>query len=190
MATPNPATWDELAVWNQAITRMGEPVLTSLEGTSTAHQVMDTNYRPIAQAALSRTSWRDATTKAVLSKLAQAPAGRYAAEWQLPNDLIKILFVYPPIRYERQGRGLLTDETSAVTLDYVRWVPEGAWPDLLREYVVNELIVKCYKGITGQKVTLEQIKERDRAERQAFADDGGQQPNFEHLPNPFVDCRG
>ncbi len=187
---PNPETFDELAVWNQVLTRMGEDPVTALTGDTVAHDVLGTNYRPIAQAALSRTSWRDATTKAALSKLTEVPAGRYAAKWQLPNDLIKILYVYPPLRYERQGQEILTDETSSIVLDYVRWVPEGDWPDHLREYVVNETLVKCVKGVTGKDPTRQQLAERDKSEREAFNDDSGQQPNFEHLPNPFIDCRG
>jgi len=187
---PTPSTFAELDIVNQALTRMGEKRISDLESdTAPRAQVMRENYQQIAERCLTKTSWRFATVKAALSKLSAVPENRWDAAWQLPTDRLKVLFVYPPGNYEIQGQRLFSNNTSAIEIDYIRYVLEGEWPAWFREYVVTELVMHTVKGITGDEPNVRQERARDRAEVDSLTQDSQQQPNFTDLPNPFIDVR-
>jgi len=189
---PTPSTFAKLDIINQALTgRMGEEKITNLENdTSKTALIMRLNYQQIAEACLTRSNWRFATKKAALTKLSAAPEARYSTAWQLPPDYLKMLYVFPPENYEIQGiKKLLSNNSSAITIDYIRYVKEGDWPPWFREFVIAQLTVKTCKGITGDDPSAEMRNDRDIARSDALFEDAQQQPNQEPLPNPFIDCR-
>lgn len=187
---PTPTSFAELDLVNQALTRMGEKRISDLATDDAPRaQVMRENYQQVKERCLTKSAWRFATVKAALSKLSAEPTNRWEAAWQLPNDRLKVLFVYPAANYEIQGQRLFTNNTSSIEIDYIRYVLEGDWPAWFREYVVTDLIMQTVKGVTGDDPTPGQEKARDRAEGDALFQDSQQQPNFTNLPNPFIDCR-
>lgn len=183
-------SWTDLEIINAIVTRQGEERISDLANDDTPRaRVMRENYQQIKEQALTLSSWRFATTKAALNKLSTAPAGRWAAAWQLPADHLKTLFIYPPERYEIQGDKIFSNNTSAIVLDYIRYLDEGEWPPWFREYVITMGIVKTVKGITGDNPTQQQTDDAHESMINALGQDAAQQPNQEPLPNPFVDCR-
>lgn len=189
MATPK--TFTDLDIVNQALVgRMGEDRISNLATDQTTRAVvMREHYDQVKEACLTRTAWRFATAKAALSKLSAAPTNRWEAAWQLPVDKLKVLFVWPPIRYEIQGQRIYSDLTSGLEIDYIRLVPEAEWPAWFRKYVIEELVQATKKGITGDAVDAADDKAHARAESEALTADAQQQPNQTELPNPFIDCR-
>lgn len=189
---PNPITFSKLEVINQALTGMGEPILSTvneLSGTAKQAVVMRAHYEAVVYFCMTRTSWRFATAKASLNKIAAPVRNRWSTAWQLPADLLKVLTTWPMSSYEIQNRQLLTDNSSRVDLDYIRLVQEAYWPAWFLRYVVAELLIRTKKGITGESPEQEDRDERTKAENDALYQDSQQQPNQVVQSNDFIDCR-
>lgn len=186
---PTPVTFAKLDIWNQVLTGLGEPLLTSLAGSSKPHQVLSQHYDATVQAAMTETSWRFATAKRALNKLSGAPTNRWAAAWNLPVDNLKVLTTWPPGNYELQNRQLLTNEQTRLEIDYIRLVEEGFWPAWFTVYVVARLVVITCKGITREDPSAEMREILKTAETKALVADAQQQPNQTIQSNEFVDCR-
>ncbi len=188
---PTPAVFIDLDIINQALTgAMGEdPIADLATDSSTAAQIMRINYVPVSESAQTASAWRFNTTKVALNKLSSAPVSRWAAAWQLPNDLLKVLTTWPPTNYEIQGTRLLSNETSTLNLDYTRKLEEALWPTWFQRYVVARLVMRTVKGITGAKATQDMIDELEAARLDANFQDAQQQPNQTMGSNAFIDAR-
>ena len=185
-----PVTFTDLMIINAALTRMGSDEISDLtEDTSKRALVMRKNYQQVKETTLTKTSWRFATVKAALNKLSDKPENKWEAGWQLPTDKLKVLFVYPPTRYEIQGTRIFANETNSLEIDYIRYVGEGEWPPWFREYTIDSLLIATVKGITGDDASTEQDDKLKDSRSDALFQDSQQQPNVEPLPNPFIDCR-
>lgn len=186
---PTPTLPTELGVINQALTALGEDVLQNTTGDEPRAIVMRQHYEPVKYFCFAMSNWRFATAKVALSKLTAAPANRWSTAWQLPNDRIKLLYTWPPSDYEIQGDQLWSNNSSAVTLDYIRLLDEPLWPAWFTRLVVAELVLRTCKGITGDDPTSAMGAEQEAALNQAYFQDAQQQPNQTALPNDFIDCR-
>lgn len=187
---PSRQTFTDLDVVNQSLGSMGEVELDNLAtDQSTAAIIMRRHYVAVKQYCLAMSNWRFATTKAALSKLSAVPTNRWAAAWQLPPDLLKLLFTWPPSRYEVQGQRLYTNETSRLEIDYIRNIEEPYWLDWFTRLVVAELTMRTCKGITGDEPSRAMTEERGAARSEAYFQDAQQQPNQTQLPNDFIDVR-
>lgn len=186
-----PLTFTDLDVINQALTGfMGEGRISDLEDDQNDKaEVMRENYEAVSEAAQVKTNWRFNTTKLALNKLSGEPENRWAAAWQLPPDMLKLITTWPPSRYEVQGRLLYSNNTSEIEIDYLRKMQEAYWPAWFLRYVVARLVIRTVRGITGEKATVEMKDELKEAREDALFQDAQQQPNQEQVPNPFVDCR-
>lgn len=191
MPEPSPAQQTDLDLINQAATALGERTrISNLEDDeSVAAQVFREHYDTVIESCLTKTNWRFATTKAALNKLSDVPPNRWAAAWQLPNDQLKVLFVFPPTLYEIQGRRLFANETGSLILDYIRRVGEGEFPAWFRRYAIARLVLATCKGITGDDPSVRMDDEFRRSEATALFEDAQQQPNQQVLPNDFIDVR-
>lgn len=195
MATPK--TYTDIDVVNMALDAMGEdPVaVTALSSASTdtskRARIMRTHYDAVKEAALTKTSWRFATSTSVsLSKLSGTPAKtKWAAAWQLPPDTLKVLTTWPPTNYEIQGKRILTNITSGLLVDYIRYVTEDQWPAWFVVYVKWKLVEATVKAITGSSMDREDKDSLSSAETDALSTDSQQQPNVTDQPNPFIDVR-
>lgn len=195
MATPK--TYTDIEIINQALDAMGEdPIaVTALANPSTdtskRARIMRTHYDVVKETALTKTSWRFATSTSVsLSLLSGTPAKtKWAKAWQLPPDLLKVLTTWPPTNYEIQGRRLLCNISSGLLIDYIRYVAEGEWPAWFVTYVRWKLVEATINGITGGGMSGDQRDSLATAEIDALTTDSQQQPNVTDQPAPFVDCR-
>lgn len=190
---PTPATFDKLAICNQAIggvhgTRLQD--IAALGGTSKEAQALRDHYDAVVLFVFAKTNWRAFTAKAALNKLAGAPLNRWAAAWQLPPDHLKTLTTWPPSNYEQANRQILSNETSRFEIDYIRLVEEGYWPAWFTRLVVAELVLRICKPVTGDEPSRAMILERDTAESDALFQDASQQPNQTIQSNDFIDVRG
>ena len=188
---PTPVANTDLTVINQCLTGfLGEERITDLEDDQTKRAIiMRESYEPTSEFCQTVTNWLFNKTKAALNKLEAEPENRWSAAWQLPNDKLKIITVWPPGRYEIQGKELLSNNTDSIEIDYLRKIEEAFWPAWFTRYVVAELTMRTTRGITGEKANTDQRAERDTAKSEALFNDATQQPNPENPPNAFVDVR-
>lgn len=187
---PSRQTFTDLDVINQALIAMGEATIDNLEtDQSTAAQVMRQMYVQVKQTCLTMSNWRFATSKVALQKLTATPLNRWSAAWQLPPDLLKLLFTWPPSNYEVQGQRLYSNETTRLEIDYIRNLEEALWLDWFTRLVRADLVMKTCKGITGDQPSQDMANERRDAKSEAYFQDAQQQPNQTQLPNDFIDCR-
>lgn len=188
---PTPHTATDLTIINRALTGwLGEDEISNLATDQTKKAlIVNKHYEPVSEACQTRIHWRFNTFKVALSKLAAVPENRWAAAWQLPNDELKVISTWPPSNYEIQGQQLLSNNTSEVEIDYLRKLEEAYWPAWFQRYVVIKLAITTCRGITGEFPGQEMKDELEMARAAAFTADAQMQPNQEHLPNPFVDCR-
>ena len=189
MALPSYSSTD---IVNQALYAMGELEIDDLAtNTSKRAKVMQAAYERIQFFCLANSDWRFATWSDDISVTGGTPpeTDQWLSAYDLPDDLVKALFVEPPIRYEIMGDFLLANENQDLQLHYIREVAETAMPPHFVDYFVAELVVRTKKGITGDDVNAADRMMRDNAFVQAEAIDQQQQPNKEPLPSPFIDIR-
>lgn len=179
----------KLDIVNQVCAALGEDPIEDLETDQRTHAiVIRAKYAATVESALTKTAWRFATTKAALSKLTAAPTNRWSAAFQLPNDLVKLLFTWPPGRYERQGQRILSNNNQ-LEIDYIRNIESNYWPAWFTRYAVARLVMVCCKGITGDDPSRMMELELNAAESDGLTQDAQEQPNQEILPSAFIDCR-
>lgn len=187
---PSRQSFTDLNVINQACTALGQTIIDNLASDQgTPAIVMRENYVAVKQYCLTMSSWRFATTKAALGLIADAPPNRWSAAWQLPPDMLKLLFTWPPSNYEVQGQRLYSNNRSRQEIDYIRNIEEPFWLDWFTRLVVAELVMRTCKGITGDEPSQSMERERTNARSEAFFQDAQQQPNQTTLPNDFIDVR-
>ncbi len=188
---PDPIPFIDLDVINQALTgAMGEGRITNLaEDTTTKGIVMRENYEAVSESCQIKSTWRFNTNKVALNKLTAAPENRWAAGWQLPADILKLLTTWPPSNYEVQGTVLYSNNTGEIEIDYQRKLEESLWPAWFMRYVVARLVMRTVRGITGDNPTKEMGDEIRDALDDALFQDAQQQPNQTTLPNAFIDVR-
>lgn len=188
---PSRQTYTDLDIINQALTAEGERTIDDLENDqSVAAQVMRLHYTAVKEYCLTMSNWRFATTKKDLgAALSDTPLNRWAAAFQLPVDMLKLLYVWPPAEYEVQGNKLFINARSRVQVDYIRVIEEAYWLPWFTRLVVAELVMRTCKGITGDDPSTGMAQERTAAKSEAYFQDAQQQPNQTLLPNAFIDAR-
>lgn len=178
-------------VVNIALTAMGENRISNLETDSTVSAiVMREHWDLVWESCLTRTTWRFATATAALSKLSFPPIDEWAASWQLPPDMLVLLTTYPASNYEVQGDRLLSNEQTALRVEYIRKVQLSLWPGYFTRCVALQLAIDTVKGITGTRPGSTDLPALlQDALAQAMFQDAQQQPNQTMLPNAFIDVR-
>lgn len=191
MPLPTRTIFEPLDLVNQALSAMGEVPIANLETDQTTSAiVMRQHYEVSIEAALTRATWRFATTKAALNLISAEPLNRWSAAWQLPANMLKVLHLWPPNDYEIQGSRLLTHARSRVELDYIRRVPEAEFPPFFTAYAVLRLAHATCIGITGQRTMLLDLRDdMASALNDALFQDAQQQPNVGITSNAFIDVR-
>lgn len=110
----------------------GDAIQSFDDGTAEA-EVSSAMYEDVARSALTNSRWRFATDQQIVSRLAQAPVGRWEAAYQLPSEMIMLnaLTVNDlPIKYNLYGDKAYCNEasTSEVVADYIFRAQEATWP--------------------------------------------------------------
>ena len=91
-------------VSSRALILIGAEPLTSFDDGTNEALVASSTYEDVARAGLVNTRWRFATKQAQLSRLSDAPTGRYDAAYQLPSDSLMLHAVTVndyPILYQK-----------------------------------------------------------------------------------------
>ena len=110
----------------------GNPISSFTDGSSEA-TVAGAMYEDIARAALTNCRWRFSTSQEQLSRLSEAPTGRFDAAYQLPSGLLLLNAVTINdfnISYDTYGSKVYCDASTndVLVADYVFRAEENTWP--------------------------------------------------------------
>ena len=145
-------------ICNRALSRVGEARITSLTDDSKQARACSSAYAHIRDEVLRAHPWNAVITRAKLAALAEAPAFGYDAQYQLPADCLCVVEVYDTtLPWVIEGRKLLSDEGSPVSMRYVRREEDpNQWDSLLQSTVAARLAMELCEELT-QSNTKRQI---------------------------------
>lgn len=127
MATTN------IAIANSALIKLGtSTILSFTDGTKEAN-LCNLRFEECRDIVLRLHPWNCAITRVQLAPLVTEPAFGFTVEFQLPTDLLRVLYVDPienDIDYRIEGRKLLADVTT-IDLVYVKKVTDPTEMDVL-----------------------------------------------------------
>jgi hypothetical protein len=104
---------------NEALLRIGEPRIVSIEDTTDLNAVfLSTVWENTVKEIASEIPWKCFTFRAVLTASSTAPAFGWTKTFPLPVDCLRVLYVNgysapAPDYYSVEGSNVLTDETTA-----------------------------------------------------------------------------
>lgn len=139
-------------ICNQALNLIGENSITSFEENSTNARRCKTLYDQSRKSLLRLHPFTCATKRIVLSPLANAPQFEYAYQFQLPDDLIRIVRGYTE-DYTIESDKILAD-TNQFKMTYVfDNKNEETFDSLFEECLVLYIGSKLSKAVTGSQTT-------------------------------------
>lgn len=83
----------EVSICNQALSWLGEKLITSLDDPTTPAQLCKLNYEQLRDAVLEARDWSFAMQRNVPAVLVTVPVWGYSHQFQLPPDLLRVVFV-------------------------------------------------------------------------------------------------
>lgn len=157
-------------ICNIALGHLGEARITSLEEDSVAARACSLHYAAARDEVLRSHRWNFAAKRAVLSRLAAAPAFGWQWQYELPVDCLRVLEVNDSEvgdvisdEYLVEGRALLTN-AGEVRLVYLRRIENVALFDVL---FVKALALRLamelsetIRGTTAKTAELQALYER------------------------------
>lgn len=189
----------DLSLINAALTRIGEPPITSLTSSATGAKIANENYDVLVEGELSNYPWKRASKIEQLDRLDADTEGDppepWTAAYQLPEDLVEIRTVKvggQPIPYEVHGDSILCDasESDEVILHYIWRAAEVDWPPWFRLGIVYRLEALFLRGI-GER--YKEAAERDNSAEEQFAKarnrDSQSQPSRDPFTSPTLTAR-
>ncbi len=114
---------------NEALLRIGEPRIVSIDDTTNLNAVfLTTIWENTVKEVASEIPWKCFTARASLTASATVPAFGWTKSFPLPVDCLRVLYVNgfsapAPDYYSVEGTNVLTDETSA-TLVYTAYITD------------------------------------------------------------------
>lgn len=147
-------------------------------------------YDDIKQDELTSSNWTFAKQQAQLAKLTVGPIDGFASAYQVPADMLKVLYITPRVNYKIYGDKLYTNESGVVFMNYIANVGEAMFTPSFARMLTFALAVDesipVRDGFTVSQV-LEQryLKQRSRATQA----DSSQNPQDRISSNPFFRAR-
>lgn len=156
----------EVAIANMAATVLDDAALLSLNDPSSLGRFMAREFGFARDELIAKHVWAFAKTRVSLPKLSSAPAFGYDNQYQLPTDCIRVLPIRANglhngtlIKYEREGRLILTDEDAPLKVIYLRRVVNAAEFDpLFARTLGNYLAVMAAQRVTGKGSYLDKAQ--------------------------------
>lgn len=165
----------DLSLINAALTRCGDPTITSLDEGVPGSDIASANYEIVVLAELARSRYKLPTKFQQLNLIDEDEMGSPPDPWlygyQLPTDLVKLSTIKvdgTPIEYEQLGRIIFCnyDETVEVMGFYEWRIPESWFAPEFSEGIVRRMEAIFLRGI-GER-HAEALK-RDAAADEQFA---------------------
>jgi len=166
----------QLEVWNNALALVEEAPLTSTSPTNEAGRQCANQWDQALRSALELGSWNFALVRAQLNP-ATAPAFGYQNAFQLPADVVRLVYVSPtgrmgnPMRDYANENGQILTDASACFISYVSSIAAmrlGAWPASFTDFVAADLAQRIAPKLSASD-SLKEIIAREYKRRKAIA---------------------
>jgi len=149
-----------------AVTTLDDVSITSLDHDSAIGRFMAREFGFVRDELLRAFPWPFAKARASLTNLSDPPAFGYKYQYQLPADCLRVLPLRQegghnrdPIRYEIEGRKILTDHPPPLKLNYIRRVTNAAEFDPLFARAFGQLLaVMAAQRVTGKSSYLDKAQ--------------------------------
>ena len=139
-------------ICNEALSLIGSESITSFEEKTSTARRMKRLYDTSRKALLRLHSFNFATKRIRLSPLTQKPIFGYEYQYQLPNDLIRLISVSSEDYVVEMDR-LLTNSKSIELVYVFDNINEQTYDSLFTECLILYLASKIAKPITGSQGT-------------------------------------
>ena len=175
---------------SSALLLIGHDTINSLNDPGYPSRVAVNTYDAIVQTELTKSNWTFARRKVQLAQLTTDPVDEFDNAFQIPADLLKVLFIKPRSRYKIYGKQLYTNSSGEIFLDYIANVGEDEWPpsfNLLIQYALaTNWAIPIKEGLNTMDALRTKYIELARIAR---ADDSSQNPQDRIASSPFVTAR-
>ena len=128
----------------RALVMIGDEPISSFADGTTGSRVAANLYESTVRQLLGSYRWRFASGEVQLSRLTDAPLGKWSAAYALPGDCLEVGTVRvqgTPIDFDRYGGNVLCDASAEdeVILEGTFRVDEADWPPYFLAYVQYHL---------------------------------------------------
>lgn len=180
-----------VTICNAALAMLGEQTIASLDEPTNRARLCKDLYEPARQMLLRMHPWNCATKRVLLAPLVDKPAFGYGAQFQLPDDFIRVQSVNTQ-DYVVEGQKLLASESEIQLIYTYNNDNEASWDSMLIEAMSLLMAAKLTKALTGsttdadmREAALSQFLKRARAV------DSQEQPMMQIDPmnSGFLDVR-
>jgi hypothetical protein len=103
---------------NNALGLIGAEFITSMDDPKRAAQLAKQFFPDTRDAVLRAFSWNCVEKAVVLAPLAQTPPFKWAYQFQLPSDFLRVISIEESTEYKVQGRKLLAN-VNTISLTYI-----------------------------------------------------------------------
>ena len=142
---------DQLEIVNRALSRLGEPAITSLDEDSRDARTASLHYEATAREILRSVPWTCAKRRSTLVLADPQPddAAGYSAAWSVPTGTLLLLELASGEEWIAEAGLLFTDDEAPILLNVWR-APESAWDDLLASSIELRLASKLALEVTSK----------------------------------------
>lgn len=183
---------DEVAIFNRALTRLGDITITSFTQDTNIARTAQTIYEQCRDGLVADYPWTFAMARTLLPALAEVPAYQYAHKYQLPADCFRVWEVnggwsaqdvyawgwsgsnlpggvpagFDPFNitdYVIEGSQLLTNINAPLPLRYVRLVTDSTrFPPTFVSALVLRLAIESCVRVTGSDALVPGLEQEFR----------------------------
>lgn len=160
---------NQIDIVNQALTKLGEARIVSMNDDNKAARSMSSAYNIITLAEIRAHNWRFAIKRTELAVLADAPAWGYNYQYQVPSDYLRLVQVNDQLidvnapyyittsnsLYQLEGKQILTNLGAPLKIRYVSNVttPEGVidttqFDACFVDVLATRLAIQCCEDLT------------------------------------------
>ena len=181
---------NKIDIISNALVLLGHDTINSLSDPGRVVRVAVSLYDDIKEDELTSSNWTFAKVQAQLAKLTVGPIDEFENAYQLPSDLLKVLYIRPRVRYKIYGDKLFTNESGSVFINYIANVGEAMFPPSFARMLTFALAIDesipIREGFTVSEVLDKRyLKHRGRATQA----DSSQTPQDRLASNPLLAAR-